>query len=453
MWIEDIDKRGRSHKHFHDDVDPTKKQAVFTVHDQHYHDGAAWQDCDESIADDTSESGYVASLTKTRHIMKFGGTGGRRWIPRREFLNEYVTFGRPQYWTGSAWSNINVGTLARIGNVLTLTRPNYIFRMTATWHGVKLDYILNNTNAYKRIRFAATLTGLTWDGWNLVGQDGKVAGLITRTIASDANGVDMPVTDANTGGYIEFTVTTTGAVFPVTVDPSPLTAAGDTADGYVYGYHTSTYATARSTSYNFDNITTTFAVGQYISQGEYFVYRSFLKFDTSALPDDCTITQVNLKMTCAYDGSATDFNVQIVKQNWSAQDPLAAGNREAAYDNSLAGTLDDNIWRNTNGMSINTEYTSGNLAIAYPSKTGATYYSLRSDEDTNNSAPTRNEYVGFASASHATAAYRSSLVIAYTEAGGAGPTKLKTWNGLDNAKIKTWNGLDWAKVKTYNGLA
>jgi hypothetical protein len=192
MWIEDIDRRGRSHKHFHDDADPTKKQLIATIHDVHYHDGAAWQDCDESIATDTSESGYVASLTKTRHIMKFGGTGGRRWIPRREFLNEYVTFGRPQYWTGSAWSNINVGTLARVGNVLTLTRPNYVFRMTATWHGVKLDYILNNTNAYKRIRFAATLTGLTWDGWNLVGQDGKVAGLITRTTASDANGVDIP---------------------------------------------------------------------------------------------------------------------------------------------------------------------------------------------------------------------------------------------------------------------
>lgn len=44
-----------------------------------------------------------------------------------------------------------------------------------------------------------------------------------------------------------------------------------------------------------------------------------------------------------------------------------------------------------------------------------------------------------------------SIYATYT-AGGGGPTKLKTWNGLAVAKIKTINGLEIAKVKTINGL-
>jgi hypothetical protein len=427
-WIEDVVKRGRSAKHFHDEADPAKKQAILTIHDQHYHDGSAWQDCDENIAADASETGYVASLTKMRHIMRFANTGGRKWWPRREFPNEYVTFGRPQYFSGT-WKNMSTGTMVRSGQVVTFTTTDYVIRLTATWRGVKLDYILNNTNAYKRVRTSVALTGLTWDGWNLIGVDGKVAGLISGTTASDANGAVVPVTDANTGGYIEFTVDTTGAVYPVTVDPSPLTQVSDTADGRVYGSST-VYATSRSTSAGFFSTTSTLHVGQhYYFDGEvdywYDINRSFLKFDTSSLPNDCTITQVNLKLTLSSDFSSTDFDVQIVKQDWSGQDPLAAGTSEAAYDGCLAGTADDAIWRNTSGVVFNTEYTSGNLAIAWPSKTGATYYSLRSSRDFGNNAPTSEEYISVYSANDATAGYRPSLVVAYNEAGGGATSRVQ----------------------------
>jgi hypothetical protein len=157
--------------------------------------------------------------------------------------------------------------------------------------------------------------------------------------------------------------------------------------------------------------------------GTFYPNRAFLKFNTAAIPDDATVDQVNISMVCTIDDSATDFDVQIVKQNWSAQDPLSAGNREAAYDNCLAGTADNNIWRNTSGMSLNTVYTSGNLSAAYVNKAGYTYYSLRSSRDFAGTEPAGLEEISLASGDHGTAAYRPQLDVIYTEAGGALPFK------------------------------
>jgi len=197
------------------------------------------------------------------------------------------------------------------------------------------------------------------------------------------------------------------AVYPVTIDPDFVV---DAADGVIYG-NNSIYATARSTSDGFYITNTAYNFGQ---QTGYTIRRVFLKFDTSAIGSEATVTQVNLKLTCEADSSVDDFDVQIVKQDWSAQDPIAAGNREAAYDNCRAGTADDNIWRNTNGMSINTQYASGNLATAWVNKTGNTYYSLRSFEDFNNSAPINNEYISIYAQEIGTPAYRPILTVVYT---------------------------------------
>lgn len=214
------------------------------------------------------------------------------------------------------------------------------------------------------------------------------------------------------------------AVFPLTIDPD---YAATTADGLVSGGGTApnTYATARSTSTAFDTSANNFTVGQsYISTGkgdQYDVYRSFLKFDTSSIPDGDTVSAVVMKLVCITDSSTTDFDVQIAKYDWSGSDPLSAGNRETAYDGALAATLDDNIWRNTSGMSLNTQYDSGALATAWVSKTGATYYALRSKEDTDNSAPLGPENIAIASQDHATSGYRPILTV--THAGGGTAVK------------------------------
>lgn len=208
------------------------------------------------------------------------------------------------------------------------------------------------------------------------------------------------------------------AVYPVTIDPD---FAGDTAWGYIYGSSTS-YSTARSTSSSFGNNGTSFNVGQRNISGTYYVYRSFCKFNTSAIPDSDVVTQVNLGLTCKTDSSGTNFDVIIRKHNWSASDPIDSGNRETAYDGCLAATSDDNIWRNTNGMAVNTKYMSGNLSTTWVSKTGTTYYSLINSDDANNSGPgvDTNQFIAICSQENTTAEYRPVLTVLYSAATATG---------------------------------
>lgn len=186
--------------------------------------------------------------------------------------------------------------------------------------------------------------------------------------------------------------------------------SGHVNDGYVRGLN-ATYSVARSTSQSYDDGNEFVQIGQL--GPSIYVLRAFLKFDTSVIDPLAYISQVNLKMVCTSDTSGTDFDVQIVKQDWSAQDPLSDANREAAYDNCLAGTADNSIWRNTSGMTVGIQYASGNLDTTWINRSGFTYYSLRSSRDFGNIEPPGSEYIDIGSQTNATVAYRPKLSITY----------------------------------------
>lgn len=214
-----------------------------------------------------------------------------------------------------------------------------------------------------------------------------------------------------TGDVAGFGTWLAKATYPVVIDPD-FTSTG--TDYRIYGQNAD-YATARSTSSAIAS--TTVAIGQRVPS-YYNVYRGYVKFDTSSIGSGSTVTQVNLKLTVAVDISDADVDIQIAKYNWSAfAASQVAGERETAYDGALAADLDDSIWRNTSGISENTGYTSGNLATAWVSKTGTTYYALRSKEDTDNSAPAGNEYITVYGGQEVTEAYRPVLTVTYTAAG------------------------------------
>jgi len=193
-------------------------------------------------------------------------------------------------------------------------------------------------------------------------------------------------------------------------------------DGYIYGKATNSYATARTTSTGFDITADNHRLGQWTQNTglnfDCWTRRMFLKFDTSALGASAVITSVKLRLTAKTDSSSVDFDVQIVKQDWSSQDPIAAGTREAAYDACLAGTADDSIWRNTSGMSVDTPYESGELDTTWVNKTGNTYYSLRSGRDYSGTQGSmefsEDESIVLYTSEVATSAYRPYLVIEYT---------------------------------------
>jgi hypothetical protein len=272
-------------------------------------------------------------------------------------------------------------------------------------------------------------TQLWPDGW-LDTEFGKAGNTFPLPYAIDANNKFIPLKRyAKYVGGVQYVYTgiliseISKYTFPLVIDPDYLDS---TVDGYVYGYHDTSYSTARSTSTVLYTYTTIFLVGQYDQTSEggpYTIFRSFLRFDTSAIGAGSTITQVNLKLTPSdleNGAGLTNFDIQIVKQDWSAQDPLSDTNREAAYDNCLAGTADDNIWRNTAGLwgYMNIQYTSGNLSTAWVNKTGNTYYSLRSNEDYNNSIPFADEFIYLYSQDCTTVAYRPILTVVHS--GGAG---------------------------------
>lgn len=218
------------------------------------------------------------------------------------------------------------------------------------------------------------------------------------------------MTDADGKEYTYDTVTNfrnwlDAARYPVVIDPD-FTETGLT-DLFIRGQNAD-YATARATSSSGWSENNYLYIGQ---QTGFNVDRTFLLFDTSSIDDGATITQVNLKLVVTSDVSATDFDVQIVKQDWSSY------NRETAFDNCLSGTADDAIWHNTSGLSSNTQYSSGNLSTAWINKTGITYYSLRSSRDYDGTQPTGNEYIVLASVRHATESYRPVLSVTYTAAG------------------------------------
>ena len=62
----------------------------------------------------------------------------------------------------------------------------------------------------------------------------------------------------------------------------------------------------------------------------------------------------------------------------------------------------------------NTPYTSGNLSTAWVNTNGITYYSLRSSRDYGNVESSGNETVWLYTAEATTAAYRPTLIVAYS---------------------------------------
>lgn len=177
--------------------------------------------------------------------------------------------------------------------------------------------------------------------------------------------------------------------YPLVIDPD---YGGDaTTAGTVTGFN-ATYATARATSTSFlDGPGAPMQVSQYF--GPYQQYRLYIKFLTTDIFG--TITAVTMTLTCAAVNPGAAFDVQIIKQDWSAQDPLSNANREAAYDNALTAAADSSIWRNTAGLVLNTTYASGALSTAWVNKTASTYYSLISSKDKSATAPVATETVSF----------------------------------------------------------
>lgn len=173
---------------------------------------------------------------------------------------------------------------------------------------------------------------------------------------------------------------------------------GETPDGYIWG-QSSSYATARGTSYNSDAAGTTALVGQY-GPGTFYVDRAYLSFDTSGIADDATIASATLYVCADADNSTTDFLIKVYRYAWASA--LGGSNREPNYDGAYGGsaTLEGTLRNTADGWSSGTYYNTA-VATAGINKTGTSRYTLVSQEDVDNSQPAGSEYVAIRTADYA----------------------------------------------------
>ena len=177
------------------------------------------------------------------------------------------------------------------------------------------------------------------------------------------------------------------SVGQVVIDPSYY---AESNDGYLY-YSNADYATCRTGPANSCNETgTTMYLGQKFATPTYTIYRGYLSFDTSAIPDDATVTAATLALRANYDGSATDFKLQVYWFNWTETICL---NKSTDWPVYGSGTLEGTFRDTADGWVSGIEYTMAISTLANINKTGDTKMGLVSKNDVDAVAPTQNEYV------------------------------------------------------------
>lgn len=177
---------------------------------------------------------------------------------------------------------------------------------------------------------------------------------------------------------------------------------GDALDVRITG-ESAVYATARSTA-TYHIASGNLRVGQAQAPGgsPYYVYRSFLYFDTSAIPGGDTVSAATLGVKVAVDRTTQAFNLKAYVYDWKA---VTSGTRDDVYDLGMAGSLSGTAGlliaaaSSTVGKVAGTWHTlalSGGPELAGVVKGGISRFALRSDRDIANTAPNiANEYQEF----------------------------------------------------------
>ncbi len=193
--------------------------------------------------------------------------------------------------------------------------------------------------------------------------------------------------------------------FPVVIDPT-LTVYSSNNDGYIEQSSTS-YNTAWTTSTGTVHDTVDFInIGQYKFKTTYYIYRSFLHFNTSALPSNAYFDNATLSLYKRTDYSTTDFDITIQNgQPTYPHDPLQTSDYNKSHYSGNGGALNTaNLTSGYNPITLTN--------LTWINTTGITKLCLRSSRDINGIAPTGNEFISVYSRDFVFA-YPPKLVISY----------------------------------------
>ncbi len=203
-----------------------------------------------------------------------------------------------------------------------------------------------------------------------------------------------------------------------------LNVLSGTADGYIYksdpDYNTAWIAATGT----IDDTSTTMFIGQAIPS-DYYIYRGYLYFDTSPIPDTATITSATLTFSVANDYTSQDFSFQVTngQPTFPTSPNLAVGDYDKSNyagvggGSSLAGGMHWDISFNATGL-------------GWIDKTGTTKLCIRSSRDITDQYPSSAEYAELYTAESG-GGTAPQLAINYTVSGGASASVSTT--GLDPA--------------------
>lgn len=316
---------------------PGRQQAVITLHDQHFEagDGIYNKPVVESLVADGLD-GYAVACDQMRHAIRYTEDGGRLWTPRRNLPKESIVIGSPHLLT-SLGAKAEAYTLS----ALSLSTKTQALEWDVSgikvvnehnWRHSKTTFIIDKFRP-TRFRWPITLNGgLAWNGWDIVAGDTVVARMLSPW-AEDATGKRLPVMANLAGDYIEYSVDTAGAVFPVTVDPTFKDGYG----GDVQTYMDSCILDAAPDS-NW-GVRTDFFTGRNVYDQ---ITRGLIQFDISSIPGGATIDANGSKvyLYCSAEDSATDRDVRLHRglTQWYE------GNK-----NNDRPTVDGSTWNSANG--------------------------------------------------------------------------------------------------------
>jgi len=199
-----------------------------------------------------------------------------------------------------------------------------------------------------------------------------------------------------------------GHATPITVTT---TFTSQTYDGHI-SYYTLNYNTTRDSlggSAPIDT-TTSLSTGQNFLSSNYWIWRAFLYFDTSLIPDNTTVTEVklSLRLSCGYYGPSFNVTVQNGQPTYPHTPMQGYPDYNRAYYSGNGGSENVTIFDGGEYHNI----TFSEAGIVWINDEGTTKLCLRSQRDIDGNTPTVYERADFWAAERGEA-YSPKLYVTY----------------------------------------
>jgi len=239
---------------------------------------------------------------------------------------------------------------------------------------------------------AITLTGLMYDQQYLLGVVAKNYDDIETTYlwgTVTTGALTTTIQAIEDGGLVSIPQTSNYALFN-TVDPW-------------YGWTDSTSYASRN--YQFSEYTgqASFTVGEHLTSGTYYTYRSYVRFNTESIPDDAIIdsVKVKFKLTDKKSISSGDSLYLLRSSGFTPVDKKQWFSRfytwypSGAYPTANLTKLapGESLYSLSNGDSTNIYYKFNAAGLAIVNKTGYTEMFLLTEMDRAGLPPSSDQYV------------------------------------------------------------